>query len=343
MSQTRQSRATAPDVYGLGRVAIVGSGRAGLTLGTALARSPVSSLFMICRPPGRRRRVQHWVARCQATGEVAAAEFNKWQILEEVGEACRYVDTVIFATADGDLTEAARQWQAAGASRSGQVWLHLSGVASPAAIDVEGGVVDVGSVHPLAAIPDPLARADGPLGQPPIAESIAPLQGAVFAIAGNEPAQGRAEALARRVGGNPVELSVEHRAAYHAAAAVVANDMVALLAVGEAMAHKAGLTAEQARKGLLHLAHTSLAALSATALRADASLSDGLTGAVGRGDVGTLDAHLDALSSEPDGWTAHAALSRVLLELVKESGALPEAKAADMEKLLTTRRRRRTR
>ncbi len=339
MTDERRFRTAAPGTCDLGRVAIVGSGRAGLALGTALARSMAGSLTMICRAPGRRRRVQHWVARCQATGEVAATEHNRWQILGEVSEACRYADTVIFATADRDLNKAAQSWQAAGAARSGQVWLHLSGIADPAVLRVEGSVADLGSAHPLAALPDPLARADNSLGQPAMAESIAPFQGALFAIAGNEPAMGRAEALARRVGGEPVELDVERRAAYHAAAAVVANDMVALLAIGETMAQRAGLTPEQARRGLLHLAHSSLNALTATVLRSNASLSDGLTGAVGRGDAQTLAAHLNALSEVPDGWTAHAGLSRILLALVREADALPEDRAAAVDHILTNRRR----
>ena len=343
MSGKSPLRSTSPDSYGIGRVVIVGAGRAGLTLGTALARSKVGSVTLICRSEERRRRVEHWIARCQASDTVLAAEFGSWRVSPAVVAGCRSADTVVFATADRDLTAAAEAWHKAGAARSGQVWLHLSGVSEPSCLAVPGGVEDVGSVHPLAAIPDPLTRADGPLGMPPIEQAIAPLQGAFFALAGNEVALGRAEALARRIGGRPSRVALVGRAAYHAAAAVVANDMVGLLAVGEALASAAGLTAVEARRALLHLAGTSLDALSATAMAPGASLARGLTGAVGRGDAATLAAHLDALSADHDGWVAHVALSRILLGLVQDAGLLDEEAAARVLEVLSHRRRRRTR
>lgn len=326
--------APSPGARSIGGVTIVGAGKAGLTLATALARWKLASLTMICRDAHRRAALERWIDRCQGSGKVQPPSVTSWRVKAAADASCGDTDTVLFATADRDLAAAAASWQAARAGRPGQIWLHLSGVSDPACLAVRGGADDLGSAHPLAALPDPLGRAAAPDGFPAVAQAVAPLQGAFFALAGTAAAMDRGDALARLVGGHPRPVGLAERPGYHAAAAVVANDLVGLMAVGEALAVAAGLGPAQSREALLHLARTSLEALAATATAPGASLAHGLTGAVGRGDAVTLAAHLDALAADHDGWLAHSALSRVLLGVVQRAGLLDDGAVAEVAKVL---------
>jgi predicted short-subunit dehydrogenase-like oxidoreductase (DUF2520 family) len=279
-------------------ILVVGAGKAGATIAAALATAGWATT-VLCRAPGRASALRRWFGN------------NALQVSIVRTVASVAVDVpVLFATADRDLAAAAAQIAASGVPHSAP-WLHLSGVAPPAILDVPGGSTTTGSCHPLCAI---LGPADD---DRPLAVVLAPLQGALFALAGDPPALRLGHAIASACGGLPHEVATDVRAAYHAAASVVANDLVGLLAIGEKLCHQAGLPEGVARPALLHLARTSLDALALASTRAGSSLADGLTGAVGRGDAGTLQAHFDAMSRDPAAQHAHALLSSQLVALVR--------------------------
>ena len=121
--------------------------------------------------------------------------------------------------------------------------------------------------------------------------------GVTFAVAGAPVAQ----AMVGRLGGRPVEVADDDRAAYHAAACIAANHVVALLGQVERVAASVGLDLE-AFLPLTRAAVDDVAALGAAAA---------LTGPARRGDWATLSRHLDALpegeragyqAGPPPGW-----------------------------------------
>ena len=292
-------------------IVVVGAGRAGLTFALCMARNmDIQPVALICRSQARRELLRRLPANLEVHAEPSPA-------------LSRAVVT-IFATPDRALQQARDEWISSGAAHAEQVWLHLSGVTPASTLYAPEVGAAVASCHPLAALPDPLAAhlSDDH-------DQVArPLQGAFFAVDG--PAADIATDIARLVGGRPVALSPDHRAAYHAAASVVANDWVALMAVGEELAQRSGLSAEQARWALLHLAKTSLQALES--LPTSASLLDGLTGPVGRGDAETLAAHLAVMSD--DAGAVHTALSRRLLDELSVAGRLSPEAVASLERVL---------
>lgn len=289
-------------------IRVIGAGRAGCAIAAALATAGWR-VTLVCREAGRRAELTRW----------AESAGLQWRLVGQVGAQLEE-GAVLFATADRDLAEAARQAGAAGLGRYGP-WLHLSGVAPASVLQVEGGAGSIGSVHPLAAILDPFAVGGD------LQALTWPLRGAFFALAGDEQAVQLGGEIARACGGEPAALPEHGRSAYHAAASVVANDLVSLVYIGEQLATGAGMTPMAARKALLHLAATSLRAMQRASTAPGASLADGLTGAVGRGDATTLAAHMQALADDPTGRDVHAALSGVLLELVGER-LTPEQRAA---------------
>jgi predicted short-subunit dehydrogenase-like oxidoreductase (DUF2520 family) len=189
---------------------------------------------------------------------------------EDALEACRDADAALLCVPDGAIAEAAA------AATEAIPPLELVGHTSGATrLDALAPALDAGasvfSLHPLQTIPD----------------GDADFTGCPCAISGSDAAAVRfARELADRLGMRPFEIADEHRAAYHAAASIASNFLVALQ---ESAAELLGATgAEDARE-----------LLSPLVLRTAANWSErgaeALTGPIARGDEATVERHLEAL------------------------------------------------
>mgnify|MGYP000530690719 CR=1 FL=1 len=174
--------------------------------------------------------------------------------------------------------------------------LHLAGSLG---LDVLAPHAHAGSVHPLVALPDPERGA-------------ARLRGAHFAIAhADDDARRAATLLVETLDGNAVTVSDEHRVTYHAAAAVAANHLVALLGQVERIAVSIGVPLD----AYLDLARGALDDVAAHGPTA------ALTGPVARGDLDTVARHLAAI--EPDERAAYEAMAACAQRLVDGHNARP--------------------
>ncbi len=199
------------------------------------------------------------------------------------------VDVVIIATPDAAVAEVA----AAIAPVDTTVVLHLSGALG---LDVLAPHPRRGSLHPLMPLPS------AEVGRVRLSSGI------TFAVAG-DPVAGF---LGRALGGRCIEIDDEHRAAYHAAACIAANHLVAVLGQVERVAAPAGLGVD----AFLDLAAAALADV------AEMGPAAALTGPAARGDEATLARHRAALAAEEiAGYDAGVALVRRLAE----TGSVPAA------------------
>lgn len=135
-------------------------------------------------------------------------------------------------------------------------------------LDVLDGHRRVASVHPLVSLADPEVGAER-------------LVGAWFAVEGDDSVGEVVAAL----GGRSFPVAPGRRAAYHAAAAVASNHLVALLAEVEAIAAVAGVPLE----AYLDLVRGTVDNVE------NLGVTDSLTGPASRGDWDTVRAHLDAI------------------------------------------------
>ena len=179
---------------------------------------------------------------------------------DDVSSALAGTRTLLLAVPDGAVAEVA-----ASVHPGDGAVLHVAGSLG---LDVLAGHERVGSVHPLVALPD----AERGAGR---------LQGAWFAVAGDDAASAVVEAL----GGRSVPVADADRVTYHAAAAIAANHLVALLGQVERVAADIGVPLD----AYLDLARGALDDVAAVGPAA------ALTGPVSRQDWGTVAGHLDAL------------------------------------------------
>ena len=181
---------------------------------------------------------------------------------DDLSGAARGVDVLVLTTPDDAIAEVAATVAPVGTTTV----VHLSGSLG----------LDVLDPHPLRAAVHPLV----PLPNDEVGAARL-RSGVTFAVAGAPVAHAMVEAL----GGRLVEVADGDRAAYHAAACIAANHVVALLGQVERVAASVGLDLES------FLPLTRAAVDDVDALGAAAAL----TGPARRGDWATLSRHLDAL------------------------------------------------
>lgn len=153
------------------------------------------------------------------------------------------------------------------------VIVHLAGSLGLDPLVLHRGVA---AIHPLVAMPDPERGADA-------------LRSAAFAVTADGPvAYAVAAEVVAALEGRLFEVADEDRVAYHAAATIAANHLVALMGQVERIAESVGVPLD----AYLELAGGSLRDVAAVGPAA------ALTGPVARGDWATVARHLDALPDD---------------------------------------------
>jgi predicted short-subunit dehydrogenase-like oxidoreductase (DUF2520 family) len=167
---------------------------------------------------------------------------------------------------------------------SSTVILHVSGALG---LDALAPHERPASLHPLVPLPS------AEVGRVRLRSGI------TFAVAGDP----MATTLGRHLGGLCIEIDDDQRAAYHAAACIASNHVVALLGQVERVAASVGLGLD---------AFVSLAAAAVQDV-SDLGAAAALTGPAARGDEATLARHRAVLGAEElAGYDAGVALARRL-------------------------------
>ena len=239
------------------RLRVIGPGRAGRSLASALQRAGWQVVGLLGRD-------------------------------DDVAVAGLGADLVLITTPDAAVADVA----AAIEPSPQPVIAHVAGSLG---LDVLGAHPRVAALHPLVALPDPERGAER-------------LVGSWFAVAGDPLVQRAAADL----GGRWFEVTDTDRAAYHAAAVVASNHLVALMGQVDRIAGGIGLPGE----AYLHLAAGALQNV------AEVGPAAALTGPVARGDWATVARHLAAI--DPSERAAYLAMAAEARRLVSDDGLPPD-------------------
>ena len=296
----------------LGHIGIIGSGAVGGTLARALAAAGGTVVAVTARHLDHARALAAHIPGCQAfaTADEVAAVSN----------------LILLAVPDDAIAPIAGRihWPA------GQRVVHLSGAVGTRALTAaaEHGAV-VAALHPLMTFTRTLAES-------PIDEILARLRGCVWALETSDDAfRSALREMVVALGGQSALLTESDRVPYHIAGVLASNYVVTLIGAAVALWESFGVDALLAREALLPLLRASVENL------ATMEPSAALSGPIARGDVGTLHAHLDWLSStardrEEVGALrdAYLALARLTVPLAEAKGTLTSERAATIRALL---------
>lgn len=230
----------------------------------------------------------------RAGGSLARAlEARGWEVRTPVGRGDDLIAgvagaaIVVIATPDAAVAGVAQSL----VGHTDAVVIHLAGSLG---LDVLDGHPRSGCLHPLVSLPSPEVGAQR-------------LEGAWFAVAG-DPLVGD---IVAALEGREVRVEDADRAAYHAAACIASNHLVALMGQVARVAASAGVPLEP----YLELARGSLDNVAALGPRA------ALTGPAARGDEATLDRHRRVL--DDDERAAYDALAELARRLAAGNADAP--------------------
>jgi predicted short-subunit dehydrogenase-like oxidoreductase (DUF2520 family) len=248
-------------------IAIIGPGRAGSALGRALAAAGYAIVAVGGRNP---ENVAALATELEARASTTPAA------------AIDQAELTIFAVPDDVIGPLAHDLVASLCSAAGRAVVHLSGAQARAPLSpLKDAGMRTGVFHPLQTFRRGAAAS-------------ASVAGTSVGVDADPPLRSWLWAMAEDVGGHPFDLSGIDRVRYHAAAVLVANYSVTLVAAARDLMTQAGMAPEVAQAGLVALLQGTVNNLRAADPR------EALTGPAARGDDQTIQRHLEALAGDPE-------------------------------------------
>lgn len=248
------------------KIGFIGAGRVGCSLGRFLSQSD-----------------KHWQLMGYysktAASAVQAAEFTGSAVYDRLQTLVADCEVICITTSDGVIAQVWEEICALHMACGSRIFLHCSGALSSELFAQAEDTVTVASLHPFYAVSDRFHSYET------IAEALFTLEGK----------GARLEELQQLLTASGLTIQPIHAAdktAYHAAASIGANLMVALAEVAIDTLTKCGFDRVNARKALAPLMQGNLQAV----LEQDTAAA--LTGPAERADVGTIRRHLQVLQGE---------------------------------------------
>lgn len=273
--------------------ALIGPGRVGTALAYLLTQAGYTLKTVVGRSPHSLERARHFLVESAICKSSANGVANFTLNLADMQPA---VDFFLIGVKDSEIAGVVSTLQASNRLLPGQVIIHLSGVL-PSDTGSALKMTNIGqlALHPLQAVAD-------------VETGITALREAVWTLEGDQSGQALGEELLTALGVRWLKIAKEDKPLYHAAACIVSNYLVTLVATGIAMLTRIGFTPELAGEALLPLIQGTVANL------AEKSPRDALTGPIARGDVQTVAKHLAALECEPAWQDLYGALGLATLQ-----------------------------
>jgi predicted short-subunit dehydrogenase-like oxidoreductase (DUF2520 family) len=281
-----------------GTLSIIGAGRVGRAIGRRLRELgwKIGAVVTSSEPSARKA--------VRSIGAGHAHSFLTRQVLA--------AQVILITTPDHGVAEIAGELARIGAEElRHKVVLHTSGALSSNVLEpVRRCGAAVGSMHPLQTFSG--------VGVPP-------LEGKVFAIEGDTAAVRVARQIARSLGAVPVHIDGAKKPLYHAAGALAAGDVLALMEAATRLMTAAGMKRREAVRALLQLTRQVLENFERLGPRA------AWTGPLSRGDFGVVAAHAEAMKDLPPEFAqAYEAVNRLAAVVLAQDSA---SMLAELEKV----------
>ncbi len=281
------------------KLGFIGAG----TVGTALA----------VRLKGKGYPVVAVSSRSRTSAENLAQAVAGCRVLDSNQAIADNAELIFITTPDDAIAPVASevQWH------PGQSVVHCSGADS---VDIlqparELGA-KVGAFHPLQTF----ASAQ---------QAMENIPGSTFALEAEEPLLSTLKDMATALDGHWVELKASDKVLYHAAAVIACNYLVTLVKLATDLWQTFGVPPPQATKALLPLLRGTLNNID------NVGIPQCLTGPIARGDIGTINKHLDSLkATAPHLLPTYRELGRQTVPIALAKGRINKSRAQELEALL---------
>lgn len=247
------------------KIGFVGAGRAGCSLGKYFTTKAAQADVTVTGYNSIVEEEARW-----------AAKFTGSSVFERIEDVIAASDAIILSTPDGAIKKV---WDTIDKKNlTGKMICHLSGSLSSdvfSGIDTYGGYAI--SIHPMFAF----SNKDSVYQQ---------LDSVSFTLEGHPYAVNVWQQLLDALGNRSVVIDQAKKPKYHAAASILSNQVIAVLATGYELLEECGFSEQEARTFSAALVRDNV-----EHVIADGCVS-ALTGPIERGDVGTVKKHLQELN-----------------------------------------------
>lgn len=226
-------------------------------------------------------------------------------------------DLILISVQDDHLADLVKTINALSLDLSGKTFVHTSGAYTSHALDSlkEGGAW-IASAHPIYAFGN-AAGVEEPAG--------ISLEGVHFDLEGDDEAVAVLESVFRQCGMLPMVISADQKIALHLASVFYSNFFVGLAEAAQQILRAANISPQHRWQPFLPLIESTLKNLSRS------QPEDALTGPIKRGDVHTIERHLNFISRRcPQILPLYIQMSRTILEM----SDLPAAVKSKLEQVL---------
>ena len=282
-----------------GSIGFVGTGALGSTLARAMQQVGYHVTAVASRTNASSERLAKELDNCEAS------------TLQDVADRC---DAVFLTVPDSAILDvaSATHW------RSRQAVVHCSGASSLAVLDsAKSNGALIGAFHPLQTF-------GGSNGDPDVLRDIA------YAVEAESPLREALEALATDLGGWPIALAAENRILYHASAIAACGLLATLVKLSADLWSDFGQNSDAGLRSLLPLVRSTLDGIERR------GFPGVLTGPMIRGDVATVQSHIDALSARaPAFQPIYSHLALASLPIARDKGGLGTREEEQLRELLT--------
>ena len=273
-------------------VSIIGAGRLGTTLATALAAKEYAIAALVARRAAHAR-----TAAGLLDGKALALAARQIHLLPPA-------DLFLISVPDDQIEGVATQLSKLNQAPKAVV-LHTSGALSSEVLTpLRNKGWSTGSLHPLISVSDPRAS----------------IRGAFWCVEGDAHAVRLAKTIARDLQGESFSIRSTEKPLYHAAAVMTSGNVTALFDVALEMLVACGLTRKTARRILQPLLASTVQNLETK------DPAQALTGTFSRGDLETVKRHLAALKDHQlvDALQLYALLGKRSLKLTQKHPQITE-------------------
>jgi predicted short-subunit dehydrogenase-like oxidoreductase (DUF2520 family) len=281
------------------KIGFIGAGTVGTALAVRLAGKGYPVVAVSSRSRASAQKLAQAAGGCPVFGSSQAVADN--------------AEMVFITTPDGAIASVVSEvsW------RPGQSVVHCSGADSTAILEParEAGA-KVGAFHPLQTFASPR-------------QAIENIPGSTFALEAEEPLLGTLKDMAAALDGHWVELKAGDKVLYHAAAVFACNYLVTLVKLATDLWQTFDVSPPQATKALLPLLRGTLHNIETI------GIPNCLTGPIARGDIGTINKHLDALeTTAPQLLSTYRELGRQTIPIALAKGKIDQSQARGLQTVL---------
>jgi len=284
-------------------VSIIGAGKVGTAIGRLLA--------------ARGYDIRGVVATSMESASDSATRIGAGEPGTDAVAASKAAEWVFITTPDSKVGGVCDEVASGGGFKHGPLVAHFSGALGSGELkSAKEQGARVLSVHPLQSF----ASVD---------QAVKNLPGSYFSVEGDAEAAEEGSELVSALGGRKIVIPTEHKALYHAGAAVASNFLVAVIDFAAAIYGKLGMTRTEAVEAVMPLITGTVSNIGRV------GVPDALTGPISRGDVDTVRSHVEALRTEmPEGLGLYRELGRYTVDVGLRKGSLKKEAAQEILGLL---------